>query len=147
MLGLRRARALAAAAVVATGMAAAAPVAVHASTGTGCQGTFTLSAGQTAQCSFVYAGPGSSGWWTDDAGGWVSGTAAVAQFRLQAAGTLGATQILDHCEAVSITFGGACVSGTTSSGPPVPVGTVVLCVVEVVGPGVASGSYSCDSGF
>lgn len=145
MLGLRRARALAAAAAVAAGMAVAAPVAVHASTGTGCQGTFTLSAGQTAQCSFVYAGPDSSGAWTDDTAGVVFGTATVAHFRLQAPGTLGTPQVLDHCETVSVTFGG-CVSGTTSSGPPVAVGTVVVCIVEVVGPGVASGSYRCDSG-
>lgn len=141
MTGARRARALLAAAAMAGGLAVAAPSGVHADTGTGCQGSYSLASGQTAECSFVYTGPDSSGSFTDSAGGFVSGGPTVVQFRLQ----VSATQVIDHCEAVSISFS-AC--GTTSAGDTAPVapGTVVFCVADDMGPEPASGTFSCSSG-
>jgi len=141
MIGARRARALLAAATVAAGLAVAAPSGVHADTGTGCQGSYALASGQTAECSFVYTGPDSAGSFTDSAGGFVSGGPTVVQFRLQ----VSATQVIDHCEAVSLSFA-ACGTGSSGDAAPVAPGTVVFCVVDDIGPEAASGIFSCSSG-
>lgn len=141
MNGARRVRALLAGAAVAGGLAMAAPSGVLADTGTGCQGTYSLAAGQTAQCSFVYSGPGSDGEFSDFAGVSVLGGPTVVQVRLQTA----VTDVLDHCEAVSAGFGGCGTSTGRNEAPEAP-GTVVFCVVENLGPNPASGRFSCSSG-
>jgi len=144
MIGIRRARALLAAGVVAAGLAVAAPGAVLADTGTGCSGSATLAAGQTAQCSFTFIGPNSSGSWTWGVGGsnW-STTGDAAEFRLEApGGPLGTIQDLGDCESVD----GACGEGSSSDAAPVPSGTVVACVAENFGPVTATVSWSCASG-
>ena len=141
MIGVRRARALLAAAAVAAGLGLAAPSGVHADLGTGCQGTYALASGQTAECSFVYSGPDSAGFFTDGAGGYVNGGPTLVQFRLQAS----ETQVLDHCEAVSLSFSG-CGSGSSGDTAPVTPGTVVFCIVDNIGPQAASGGFDCDSG-
>ena len=128
----------------AAGLLAAAPATVLASTPTGCGGSFSLANGQTTECSFVYSGPDAAGDWTDSVGGSSAGGPGVVSYRLEYNGIAG-RQVIDHCEAVSISFSG-CVSGTTGSGPAVPPGTVVFCVVEAVGSGVQQGSYACSSG-
>ena len=145
MFGLRRFGTWAAAGVVAGSVAVALPGTVHADTGTGCSGTATLAAGQTAQCSFTFIGPNSSGWWTWDVGGynWTA-TGSVARFSLEApGGPLGTRQVLGDCEAVD----GGCVQGTASDGAPVPSGTVVFCIAENFGPVTATVNWGCHSGI
>ena len=129
----------------AAGLLAVAPATVLAAGPTGCSGGFSLASGQTTQCSFLYSGPNAGGEWTDSVGGFASGGPGVVSFRLEYDGT-GGRQVIDHCEAISVSFS-ACGSGSSSGSPAVPPGTVVYCVVQAaVGTGVQQGNYGCTTG-
>ena len=146
MLKFRRTGALIAAAAIGAGFAAAAPVTTFADevTGvTGCTATFTLSAGQTAECSFVYMGlrPGSDSDYTDSVG--AATKSGLVQARLEAPLVGGLRQVIDHCE----TLVGACIASQNSSKPQVPIGSTVYCVVEALSPGVSQGDFICNVGI
>ena len=135
MLVLRHVKALGAAAVVAGSLAAAAPAVVFADSAAGCNGTYSLTAGQTASCTFVTTHAT-----TLLVAGGLSGSAgSAAGFRVELAST-GAP--LAACALVS-PDGGA--SGCLTSGwVTVPAGTVVNCVAEGLSAAVAVGPYFCQ---
>ena len=123
------------------------PVGVFADTGTGCSSSATLAAGQTAQCSFPFAGALSSGWYSSYLGGSSSGTAGAVSFRLEADGPSGTRQVLLHCESGAVANGGGgCGVSESASDAAVPPGSTVYCVAEGVAATTVNVGFECTSG-